>query len=325
MACRLNGVIGLAIQLQSLDSLRYFESVARHLSFTEAAKELCLTQSAVSQKIIQLEKRLGYPLFERKIRQINLTNSGEILYRSVHNSLSQIRNTLNELNVSAPTSELNIYCMPSFANRWLTPKLNSFQESFPNININLLAVNPEPDFTHEHIDIGIFHGLSDNQSSMQPTVLIKDYIYPVASPELLKRIKLDNIYDLKNTNLIHDSLPNAKLASSWQKWLFERNVHIDEVNYNKGYRFNQADLIIRAAIDGQGIALTHHVLVAKDIEDGRLVRVLDGISPCEEVNIVCFNDLLTHPPIKIFHDWILDQATVFERKFNLEKLFKPTQ
>jgi len=324
MPCRLNGVIGLAIQLQSLDSLRYFESVARHLSFTEAAKELCLTQSAVSQKIIQLETRLGYPLFERKIRQINLTNSGEILYRSVHNSLSQIRNTLNELDVSASTSELNIYCMPSFANRWLTPKLNSFQESFPNININLLAVNPEPDFTHEHIDIGIFHGLSDNQSSMQPTVLIKDYIYPVASPELLKRIKLDNIYDLKNTNLIHDSLPNAKLASSWQKWLFERNVHIDEVNYNKGYRFNQADLIIRAAIDGQGIALTHHVLVAKDIEDGRLVRVLDGISPCEEVNIVCFKDLLNNPPIKIFHDWIVDQATVFERKFNLDKLFKPT-
>jgi len=324
MPCRLNGVIGLAIQLQSLDSLRYFESVARHLSFTEAAKELCLTQSAVSQKIIQLETRLGYPLFERKIRQINLTNSGEILYRSVHNSLSQIRNTLNELDVSASTSELNIYCMPSFANRWLTPKLNSFQESFPNININLLAVNPEPAFTHEHIDIGIFHGLSDNQSSMQPTVLIKDYIYPVASPELLKRIKLDNIYDLKNTNLIHDSLPNAKLASSWQKWLFERNVHIDEVNYNKGYRFNQADLIIRAAIDGQGIALTHHVLVAKDIEDGRLVRVLDGISPCEEVNIVCFKDLLNNPPIKIFHDWILGQATVFERKFNLDKLFKPT-
>jgi LysR family glycine cleavage system transcriptional activator len=310
----------LAIQLQSLDSLRYFESVARHLSFTEASKELCLTQSAVSQKIIQLETRLGYPLFERKIRQINLTNSGEVLFRSVHNSLSQIRSTLNELSVSAPTSELNIYCMPSFANRWLTPKLNSFQESFPNININLLAVNPEPDFTKEQIDIGIFHGLSENQSSMQQTLLIKDYIYPVASPELVKRIKLDDIYDLKNTNLIHDSLPNAKLASSWQKWLFERNVHIDEVNYNKGYRFNQADLIIRAAIDGQGIALTHHVLVAKDIENGRLVRVLDGISPCEEVNIVCFKDLLKHPPIKIFYTWILSQAKVFEEKYSLEKI-----
>jgi LysR family glycine cleavage system transcriptional activator len=147
----------------------------------------------------------------------------------------------------------------------------------------------------------------------------------VASPELVKRIKLDDIYDLKNTNLIHDSLPNAKLASSWQKWLFERNVHIDEVNYNKGYKFNQADLIIRAAIDGQGIALTHHVLVAKDIESGRLVRVLDGISSCEEVNIVCFKDFLKHPPIKIFYDWILIQAKVFEEEYSLEKLFKPTQ
>jgi LysR family glycine cleavage system transcriptional activator len=162
--------------------------------------------------------------------------------------------------------------------------------------------------------------LSENQSSMQQTLLIKDYIYPVASPELVKRIKLDDIYDLKNTNLIHDSLPNAKLASSWQKWLFERNVHIDEVNYNKGYRFNQADLIIRAAIDGQGIALTHHVLVAKDIENGRLVRVLDGISPCEEVNIVCFKDLLKHPPIEIFYNWILSQAKVFEEKYSLEKI-----
>jgi len=309
----------LAIQLQSLDSLRYFESVARHLSFTEAANELCLTQSAVSQKIIQLEARLGYPLFERKIRQINLTNSGEVLFRSVHNSLSQIRNTLNELDISEVASELNVYCMPSFANRWLMPKLNNFHESFPNININLIAENPEPDFTNEQIDIGLFHGLSINQFSMQQTLLINDYIYPVASPELLKTIKLEDVYDLKNTNLIHDSLPEAKLASSWQKWLFERDVHIDEVDFNKGYRYNQADLIVRAAINGQGVALTHHVLVAKEIEDGRLVRVFDDISPCDEVNIVCFKDINNHLAIKSFYDWILSQAKIFEEKSNLPK------
>ena len=309
----------MAIQLQSLDSLRYFESVARHLSFTLASKELCLTQSAVSQKIIQLEARLGYPLFERKIRQINLTNSGEILYRSVHNSLSQIRSTLNELEISEPKSELDVYCMPSFANRWLMPKLNSFHESFPNININLIAENPEPDFSKEQIDIGIFHGLSNHQYSMQQTMLTKDYIYPVASPDLVKKIKLDDLYDLKNTHLIHDSLPNDKLSSSWQEWLSERNVHIDEVDYNKGYKFNQADLIVRAAIDGQGVALTHHVLVAKEIDDGRLVRVFDDISPCEEVNIVCFKDLPNHPQIKSFYDWLLNQAKVFEEKHSIEK------
>jgi LysR family glycine cleavage system transcriptional activator len=315
----IKGVISLPAKLQSLDSLRYFEAVARHLSFTLAAKELCLTQSAVSQKIIQLEARLGYPLFERKIRQINLTSSGDVLYKSVRDALSQIRCTLDELKISEFTSGLNIYCMPSFANRWLMPRLNSFQESFPNININLLAENPAPNFTNEQIDIGIFHGFNDNKSAMHQSLLIKDYIYPVASPELVKKIKLDNLYDLKNTNLIHDSLPNAKLASSWQKWLFERNVNIDEVDYNKGYKYNQADLIIRAAIDGHGVALAHHVLVAKAIEEGRLVRVFNDISPCETVNIACFNDLLEHLPTKNFYDWILNQAKIFEEKYNLEK------
>jgi LysR family glycine cleavage system transcriptional activator len=174
----------LAIKLQSLDSLRYFDSVARHLSFTEAAKELCLTQSAVSQKIIQLEARLGYPLFERKIRQINLTNNGEKLYRSVHKSLSQIRDTLNELEINVPSSDLNIYCMPAFANRWLMPNLNSFYELFPNININLLAKKPETDISSEKIDIRIFHGLTSNQPSMQQKLLIKDYIYPVTAVPL---------------------------------------------------------------------------------------------------------------------------------------------
>jgi len=309
----------LATKLHSLDSLRYFESVARHLSFTLAAKELCLTQSAVSQKIIQLEVRLGYPLFERKIRQINLTSSGEVLYKSVRDALCNIRSTLDELSLSELTSGLNIYCMPAFANRWLMPRLNNFQQLFPNININLVAENPAPDFTKEQIDIGIFHGLSSNKASSYQSSLINDYIYPVASPELLKKVKLESLHDLSETNLIHDSLPNAKLASSWRKWLFERGVNIDEVDYNKGYKYNQADLIIRAAIDGHGIALAHHVLVAKAVDDGRLVRVFNDISPCESVNIVCFNDRLEHLPTKSFYDWILNEARVFEEKYALKR------
>ncbi|MFT7491662.1 MAG: LysR family glycine cleavage system transcriptional activator [Pseudohongiellaceae bacterium] len=312
-------------KLQSLDSLRYFEAVARHLSFTLAAKELCLTQSAVSQKIIQLEARLGYALFERKIRQINLTSSGNVLFTSVRDALSQIKGTLDELDISEFTSGLNIYCMPSFANRWLMPRLNNFQESFPNININLLAENPAPDFMSEEINIGIFHGLSDNKASMHQSLLMGDYIYPVASPKLVKKIELKNLHDLNNTNLIHDSLPNAKLASSWQKWLFERGVNIDEVDYNKGYKYNQADLVIRAAIDSHGVALAHHVLVAKAIEEGRLVRVFDDISPCEAVHIVCFNDLLEHQPTRYFYDWILMQAKAFEQKNNPKALVRKSR
>jgi LysR family glycine cleavage system transcriptional activator len=127
---------------------------------------------------------------------------------------------------------------------------------------------------------------------------------------------------LKNTNLLHDTLPEESLSSSWKEWLFERNIYSDDVDYTKGYRFDQADLIVRAAIGGQGVALAHHVLVAKEIERGRLVRIFDEISPCENVYVLYPKEFPNRPQINSFYDWISSLSKVFEEQYNVEKLIK---
>ncbi|MGH1543840.1 MAG: transcriptional regulator GcvA [Arenicella sp.] len=306
----------MATRLHSLDSLRYFDAAARHLSFTAAAADLCISQSAVSQKIIQLEARLGYPLFERKTRQLSLTDNGALLFQSVHSALIQIRDTLDRLETREQTSRLDVYCMPAFAIRWMMPCLNDFHKSYPNMDLNLLAELAEPNFRNEHVDIGICHGIGD-QPTMEQRLLFKDYIYPVASPDLLKKIKLETPHDLKNTTLLHDSLPQAKLSASWQQWLSERNVN--DVDYNSGYQFNQADLIVRAAIEGQGVALAHHILVAKEVESGRLVPLFNEVSESEGVYIVCLKKFFDRPQTAIFYNWMLEQAEIFEQQYNIKR------
>ena len=305
-------------RLHSLESLRYFDAAARHLSFTAAAADLCISQSAVSQKILQMEASLGYQLFERKTRQLSLTENGTILFQCVHDVLLQIRNTLDQLETVEKNRRIDVYCMPSFASRWLIPTLNDFNQQYPHLDLNLLAEFSEPNFHNEHIDVGICHGSVDDPA-MEHRLLLNDYIYPVVSPELLKDIKLETLSDLKNTTLLHDSLPRAKLSASWQLWLTKNKV--TDVDYNTGSHFNQADLIIKAAMEGQGVALAHHVLVAKEVANGRLVPLFNKVKKSEGAYIVCLKKSIKQPQISTFYNWIVQQAKDFERDYAIEKIF----
>ncbi|MDO6563678.1 transcriptional regulator GcvA [Amphritea sp. 1_MG-2023] len=307
----------MLLRLPPLEALRYFEVSARHLSFTQAAEELCLSQSAVSQKIIQLEELLGYRLFERKPRQLILTTKGEQLFYSVQQSLLQIRDTLNTIETQALMSRLQVYCMPSFASRWLMPCLNDFHLQYPNIDLHLVANLSEPNFHSEEVDIGICHGARD-QPIMEQRLLFRDYIYPVASPELAAQLAMKTPQELNKAVLLHDSLPHAKLSTSWQRWLAEQNIK--GVDYSNGYRFNQADLIVQAAINGQGVALGRHALVAREIAQGRLVPLFDTITEDDGVYLVCLKKLLERPKIANFFAWMEQQARLFEQQYNAEQL-----
>ncbi len=309
----------MSLRLPPLEALRYFEAAARHLSFTLAAQELCVSQSAVSQKVILLEERLNYPLFERKPRQLLLTDRGQQLYQSVQQALRQIRDTLNEIETREQMSRLELYCMPSFASRWLMPCLNDFHQQHPNIDLHLVANLAEPNFRSEEVDIGICHGVGD-QPAMEQRLLFRDYIYPVASPELVEKLALRAPADLSRSVLLHDSLPQAKLSTSWHRWLSEQGIK--GVDYNGGYRFNQADLIVRAAIDGQGVALGRHALVARDVARGRLVPLFERVVEDDGVYIVCLKKLLERPQVADFFEWMQQQARLFEQQFSVERLMR---
>ncbi|WP_413702468.1 LysR substrate-binding domain-containing protein [Psychromonas sp. KJ10-10] len=150
---------------------------------------------------------------------------------------------MNDIESQKQIRQLEIYCMPSFASRWLMPCINNFHQVHPNIDINLVTHLHEPNFSNEDVDIGICHGIGDHPSMLQH-LLFKDYIYPVASPELLERISLNTPEDLNKTILLHDSLPQAKLSTSWSRWLTD--LKITGVDHNSGSRFNQADLLVQA-------------------------------------------------------------------------------
>jgi len=308
------------LRLPPLESLRYFEAAARYLSFTLAAEELCVSQSAVSQKVIQLEEKLGYKLFERRIRQLVLTEQGVMLYPAVYASLTEIRDTLSQIDSRSrgQVSQLTVYCMPSFASHWLMPRLHDFHIKYPHINLHLIAELSEPNFHNEIVDIGICHGIGD-QHGMEHTLLFWDYVYPVISPELLKKQPMNTLQDLTNTVLLHDSLPQAKLSTSWQRWFLERGVR--SVDSSSGYRFNQADLIVRAALDGRGVALGRHVLVAKEIEQGRLQPLFQDYERDDGVYVVCLKKLANCPQVAAFLEWIREQAFQFDQEMAVDKWF----
>ncbi len=305
------------MKLPPLESVRYFETAARHLSFTLAAEELFVSQSAVSQKIIQLEERLGFKLFERRPRQLVLTEKGRQILPLVSLALEQIHDAFYPKKNESGARSLQLYCLPSFASLWLLPFLKSFYLQWPEIEVDLMAELTPPEVDSSKVRISITHGFGDEPQMLQKE-LFRDYIYPVAAPELVERFQLRNLENLHKVPLLHDSLPQAKLSTSWQRWLLDNDCH--NVKANSGYRYNKADLVVNAALSGQGVALARHVLVAQEVAKGNLVPLTNRMTPDESVYIVCLKKHLEKQEVKKFFDWIEQVSHQFEHQFNINGL-----
>ncbi|WP_089139621.1 LysR substrate-binding domain-containing protein [Vibrio rumoiensis] len=305
------------MKLPPLEAVRYFEVSARHLSFTLAAEELFVSQSAVSQKVILLEERLGYKLFERKPRQLTLTEKGKQLFPVVNEALNQLHDGFNNLQALSNTRAIQVYCMPSFATQWLMPLLSQFKATHPHIELNLVADIKEPTFNSGRLDIAINHGFGDKPQMIQKE-LLRDYIYPVATPEMIETYQLHDLNNLNKVTLLHDSVPQAKLSTSWQKWLLDNNIkHVDARN---GYRYNQADLIISAAQSGQGVALARHVLVAKKVATGKLLPLINDVTPDQSVYLTYLKKWSENPEMIFFIKWLEGKSREFEYNYHVNRL-----
>ncbi|MCI7479511.1 MAG: LysR substrate-binding domain-containing protein [[Pasteurella] aerogenes] len=303
------------MKLPPLEALRYFEVVARHLSFTLAADELCVSQSAVSQKILLLEDRLGYKLFYRKPRQLSLTKEGNELLRYVVIAFNQLQTAMQHIAEIQQAHTINIYCMPSMASCWLIPQLHDLYQRVPELSLNLVVDVSEPDFLDDSIDMALCHGYGDHPNTVKK-LLFQDYIYPVISRELFSHYQQDPELCLRHLPLLHDSMPQAKLSTSWQQWVIQ---HRKNINTQTGYRYNQADLIIQAAVNGQGIALVRHVLVARYVAEGKLVPLYPEYTPDQNIYLVYRKTLLHKEYVQNFIDWIEDKARSFLHEFSIEK------
>jgi LysR family glycine cleavage system transcriptional activator len=260
--------------LPPLDLLRGFESAARHLSFTRAAAELFLTQSAVSRQIQALESFLGALLFERRHKALALTAAGQAYYRAVAPVLDQLREATRRARETRTGHVLTVTTTVSFASTWLVPRLSRFRKEYPSVDVRITATHEVIDMEREGIDVAI----RDCKLSNAPpgaVHLVGEHLAAVCSPAYQREAKrarqpLLNPADLRHHVLLNLHDPTGRWPwLSWAAWL--EAMGVEELTPAGTVTLDQYDQVLQAALHGQGVALGRLTLSAQHIRAKRLV------------------------------------------------------
>jgi len=299
-------LIFMSRHLPPLNALRAFEAAARHLSFTKAADELNVTQAAVSHQIKTLEERLGMVLFQRLTRSLLLTEAGQQYFPPVLEALDIIANATDRLHRHDQTGALTLSTMDSFAANWLVPRLSRFRDIHPEIDVRISTNDESIDLLRANIDIGVRYGHGD-WAGNRVDKLMSEKVFPVCSPDLLKRLEskgtpLLTANDLRHVTLLHDDM-----RVDWRMWLMASNA--TQVDDSRGISLEHSNLVIQAAIQGDGVALARSALSAWELQTGRLVKPFDLSLPATfAYYIVSPEAYAGRPKIKAFRDWLLAEA-----------------
>jgi LysR family transcriptional regulator, glycine cleavage system transcriptional activator len=295
-------------RLPPLNSLRVFEAVARHLSFSDAADELGVSTPAVSHQVRHLEDHLGILLFHRSNRTIALTPAGAILFPEIHEALVRLRNATTQLRRREVTTSLTIGVPPSFAAKWLIPRLPRLRDHCPEIEIRIACSSQLIDFGTQNVDVAIRYG-QGKYPGLHADPLMTTEFFPVCSPALAggsPGLLVPN--DLRHFVLLHDEIP-AKLPTlpSWKTWLDTAGARL--VDSAAGPRFDTSFLTLELAVAGKGVALALSTLAADDLAEGRLVRPFACGLPSEfSFFLVCPPTSLCQPNVRAFRAWLLREA-----------------
>jgi LysR family glycine cleavage system transcriptional activator len=294
--------------LPPLDLLVGFEAAARHLSFTRAAAELFLTQSAVSRQILTLEEFLGLELFERRHKALALTEAGQAYFRTVGPILHQLRESTRRLRESRTGHLLTVTTTISFASMWLVPRLALFRKEHPNVDVRVAASTDVVDIDREGIDLAI----RDSRLDAVPpgsVVLMGDHVAPVCSPGLLKESKaakrgLGKPEDLRHHVLLHMHDPQGRFPFiSWASWLETHGA--PGLTPAGSLVFGQYDQVIAAALHGQGVALGRMSLLQQDLRDKRLVTPFGKSQRIARAfHVLYARDAESRPEARQFVEWI---------------------
>ncbi len=292
----------------SLDALRIFVVAARHLSFTEAASALNLTQSAVSHRIRGLEEELGLPLFRRLTRRLELTPQGRTLARKIDLAIGEIDRSIVELDRSDDVGPLKVTMLPSVAAHWLIPRLPRIRRRHPELDVQVIADPRLLDLRAEGIDLAIRFCRAP-QSGYAVTRLMGDRVFPVCAPSLLAQYgPVDSIDSLLALPLLHDSATDGDGSDSdWRAWL---NHHgRPDIDCHAGQHFSEAAMLINAALLGLGVALARASLVADQIASGALVCPLELVAPTAfSYYLLGLPETLERPRIALFRGLLVEEA-----------------
>lgn len=295
-------------RLPPLNSLRVFEAVARHLSITKAADELSVTPAAVSHQVKTLEDHLGVPLFHRVNRNLLLTDAGQACLPGIREGFERLSGAIQEIDNLGEAGILSVSVAPSFAAKWLVPRLDSFAVQHPDIDVRVSASMQLMDFERDNVDLAIRYG-AGRYPNLQVERLLKEEVFPVCSPKLLEGDEpLSSPEGLRHHTLLHDDSPEDDISCpTWPMWL--KAAGIAEVDGSRGPRFNQSSLVIEAAVLGRGVAMAKARLAAADLAEGRLVKPFEGSLPVDfAYYIVCPDSKLKLRKVRVFRDWLREQA-----------------
>jgi LysR family glycine cleavage system transcriptional activator len=259
-------------KMPALNALKAFEAAGTTGSFTRAAELLNVTQSAVSRQVRQLEEQLGETLFSRRHQHLVLTPSGRVLLRALQQAFDKIELTVRAISQNNDVNRLRINVPPTFAARWLVPRLGRLREAFPQLDLSITTRVDDGIADSNRLDCAVRFG-DGEWSNLESTLLMHERHIAVASPALLDRAGVDTPVDLNRYTLLHVLSGEDQRYLTWQHWLGA--AHIEGVDTDNGHEFDLLDLSIQAAIDGMGITIADRHMIAAELASGQLRQVLD--------------------------------------------------
>lgn len=299
----------MARRLPPLNALRAFEAAGRHLSFAKAAAELHVTPAAISHQVKSLEAYLGIQLFRRLPRGLLLTDAGQGCLPLLGKGFDEFAAAIDSVRRSGNDRVLTVTIMPSLAAKWLLRASPDFQRLHPKIDLHISATTRSVDLARDNVDVGIRYGLGD-WPGLRIDLLSTEELFPVCSPRLLEGPHgLRTPDDLRHHTLLHDlSSWRPELAGEvpdWGTW-FEA-AGIEDIDPKRGPALTPSDMVIDAAVAGQGVALGRSVLVEADLADGRLVKPFGPTIPSDYAYyLICPDTKADLPKVVAFREWATD-------------------
>ena|SRR5262245_42654799 len=287
-------------RLPPLNALRAFEAAARSESFTRAATELGVSQTAVSQQVKSLEATLGFKLFARDGKRLVITSAGKEYLAVIRDALDRIAVGTDRLLRNSPSSVLTVSTSPDFGAKWLVHRLGRFTAAYAEIDLRVSTTTKQVDFIADRVDLAIRHG-DGKWEGLDAVALCQERLVPICSPKLLARNRVRQASDLLK-------LPLLRLDgwSTWSKWFEAAGL---SVSARRGPALNQASMLIDAAVDGQGVALARTTLAAWDLLHGRLVVPIDVSLPLQNTYWIVYPKLASRErKVVTLRDWLLAEA-----------------
>lgn len=297
----------LTRRLPSLDRLAVFDAAARHLSFTRAAAERFLTQSAVSRQIAALEAELGVPLFRRGHRRLDLTDDGRLLAIAVASAIARVREAVEAVRAPRRREVLAVTTTPGMASLWLIPRLSDFVTTHPGIDVRIDATAASRNLTADGFDLAIRYQPAANATGL---ALFSETVQPMCAPTLLARGRpsLKTAADLHAHTLLElETAAGSGMPLEWKTWL--QAAGVGGLEPASIVTFTHYDAAVAAAVAGQGVVLGRRPLVDGLLRKRALVAVFKGsVAYARSYVVVVEPSASRKPAVQALLQWLLEQA-----------------